>query len=200
MTSRSATSSDLDMYYAISLGGDTRLRRRVKLWVMSRELHCVMAYRFGRWSNRVKSQSPVRGTLPMVLYRVWSRWNSTVHHVEIALDADIGPGFLLMHRYNVLIGPCAIGANVVVHHNVTIGERVAGGDNDLPVLGSRVWIGPGVTIAGAAQIGDGVTLSAGTVLTKSVPSASLVAGNPGRVVRMDYDNSAMINYGSAPGA
>lgn len=64
----------------------------------------------------------------------------------------------------------------------------------MPQIGDNVWIGPGAVITGAITVGDGATISAGTVLSKDVPAACLVAGNPGRVVARDYDNSGMINF------
>ena len=99
-----------------------------------------------------------------------------------------------MHRNALFLGPVSIGENCVLHHNVTIGHRVAAGDRGVPHLGDNVWVGPGSTISGAITIGDNVTISAGTVLSKSVPSGSLVAGNPGRVIQCDYDNRALINF------
>ena len=48
-------------------------------------------------------------------------------------------------------------------------------------LGSRVIVLPGVTI------GKGSIIGAGTVLTKSVPPYSIVAGNPGKIVRNRKD-------------
>ena len=49
-------------------------------------------------------------------------------------------------------------------------------------------------IFGDITIGNNVTISAGTVLSKSVPDGSLVAGNPGRVIQRDYDNRSLINF------
>lgn len=92
-----------------------------------------------------------------------------------------------MHNYGILIGPATIGANCVLHHNVTIGEAVAKNSHAVPSLGNDVWVGPGVTIAGDSLIGDKVTISAGTVLTRSVPSGALVCGNPGRVAQLNYN-------------
>jgi len=57
-----------------------------------------------------------------------------------------------------------------------------------------VWIGPGSTITGDITIGNDVTISAGTVLSKSVPDGCLVAGNPGRVIQRDYDNRPMMSF------
>jgi hypothetical protein len=49
-------------------------------------------------------------------------------------------------------------------------------------------------IFGGITVGNNVTISAGTVLTKSVPDGSLVAGNPGRIIQCDYDNRLLINF------
>ena len=89
-------------------------------------------------------------------------------------------------------GPVSIGDNCVVHHNVTIGQRVARGDQGVPRIGDRVWIGPGCIITGSIAIGDDVTISAGSVLSRDVPSGCLVAGNPARVIAKDYDNTDFI--------
>jgi carbonic anhydrase/acetyltransferase-like protein (isoleucine patch superfamily) len=117
-----------------------------------------------------------------------------IHHADIDPRAQIGPGLLLMHHTGVFIGPAVIGDNCVLHHNVTIGQRVASGNQGVPRLGNDVWIGPGATITGDVTIGDGATISAGSVVSRDVPARALVAGNPGRVIASDYDNSAMLNY------
>jgi acetyltransferase-like isoleucine patch superfamily enzyme len=55
------------------------------------------------------------------------------------------------------------------------------------VIGNSVWIGLGATILPGARIGDGVIVGAGTVVRGTVPPYSVVAGNPGRVVRQRFD-------------
>ena len=47
----------------------------------------------------------------------------------------------------------------------------------------RVWIGCNVIILSGVTIGKGSIIAAGTVVTKDVPPRSLVAGNPGKVIR-----------------
>jgi serine O-acetyltransferase len=128
----------------------------------------------------------------VVAHRLANRVLTHIDHLDIAPGASIGPGLLLMHRHGVIIGPTVIGRNCVIHQNVTIGQRVAGGDHGMPTLGDNVWIGPGAVITGDITIGDGVTISAGSVLSKDVPDRCLVAGNPARVIAKDYDNSRMI--------
>lgn len=52
------------------------------------------------------------------------------------------------------------------------------------VIGNDVWIASDVTILSGVHIPDGVVVAACSVVTKSPPPYSVVAGNPARVVRM----------------
>lgn len=51
------------------------------------------------------------------------------------------------------------------------------------VVGNDVWIGAGALILPGARIGDGVIVGAGAVVGGTVPPYTVVAGNPGRVIR-----------------
>jgi acetyltransferase-like isoleucine patch superfamily enzyme len=51
------------------------------------------------------------------------------------------------------------------------------------VIGDNVWVGCKVTIVGGVTIGDDVVIAANSVVTRNVPSHSLAAGSPARVVR-----------------
>ncbi|WP_448258199.1 serine O-acetyltransferase [Microbacterium aurum] len=179
---------------AVTIGPSARWRARASLWILNSELHCVAAYRLGQFAERARTRSPLLGMVLVAVHRAWNRWITHIHHCDISRGARIGPGLLLMHRQGVIIGPSVIGANVVIHHNVTIGQRVARGSAEVPRIGDDVWIGPGAILTGPIEIGDGATISAGAVVSRDVPPRSLVAGNPGRVIAQGYDNSTMINF------
>ena len=49
-------------------------------------------------------------------------------------------------------------------------------------IGSRVFIGSSSTIMPGVTIGDDVIIGSGSVVTKSIPSNSVVAGNPARFI------------------
>jgi acetyltransferase-like isoleucine patch superfamily enzyme len=56
-------------------------------------------------------------------------------------------------------------------------------ETDPIVIGSNVWIGDKVTITKGVKIGDNVVIGANSVVTKDIPSNSVVAGVPSRVLR-----------------
>jgi acetyltransferase-like isoleucine patch superfamily enzyme len=98
---------------------------------------------------------------------------------------------------------CSIGDHTQIHccERITIGNYVliSWGVNILEnnyhntadnairtgpvIIEDRVWIGCNVIILSGVTIGEGSIIAAGTVVTKDVPPRSLVAGNPGKVIR-----------------
>ncbi|KMQ04078.1 acyltransferase [Bacillus cereus] len=57
------------------------------------------------------------------------------------------------------------------------------------VIGNKVMIGANVTILPGVKIGDGATVSAGTLVHRDVPSGAFVGGNPMRII---YTKEQMI--------
>lgn len=186
--------TDVDKYYTITAGGQRGPAQRLRLWMWNADFRVVASYRFDQFARQYHAEHPVKGLPARVFAVVWRRRVMNIHHADLDPKAQIGPGLLLMHHTGVFVGGAVIGDNCVMHHNVTIGQRVASGDQGVPRLGDNVWIGPGATITGDVTIGDGATISAGSVVSRDVPARALVAGNPGRVIASDYDNSAMLNY------
>lgn len=54
------------------------------------------------------------------------------------------------------------------------------------IIGNDVWLGKNVTITNYANIGNGVIVAAGAVITKDVPDYAVVAGVPARIIRYRY--------------
>jgi acetyltransferase-like isoleucine patch superfamily enzyme len=54
------------------------------------------------------------------------------------------------------------------------------------VIGNDVWIGRGAKILGGLSIGDGAVVAAWSVVTRSVPPYTIVAGAPARAVRLRF--------------
>lgn len=55
-------------------------------------------------------------------------------------------------------------------------------------IGNDVWIGEQVIIKGGVKIGDGAIVGMGAVVTKDVPSYSVVGGVPAKVIKFRFDD------------
>jgi acetyltransferase-like isoleucine patch superfamily enzyme len=68
--------------------------------------------------------------------------------------------------------------------------------NNAPVrVGHGVWIGCNAMVLRGAEVGNGAVIAAGTVVAGDVPPYTVVAGNPGRVVRdrLDPELAALVD-------
>jgi len=81
---------------------------------------------------------------------------------------------------NVFIGPAVkiISAN----HNQSDYRKHDINPNLKIRIGSNTWIGANVVILPKAIIGENCIIGAGSVVTKEIPSNSIAAGNPARVI------------------
>lgn len=59
------------------------------------------------------------------------------------------------------------------------------------IVGHDVWIGRSAIVLPGVEVGDGAVIGAGSVVTKSVPTYSIVAGNPARVIRYRFDDATI---------
>jgi serine O-acetyltransferase len=117
--------------------------------------------------------------------RVLSQVSRFLTGIEIHPGAKIGRGFFIDHGSGVVIGETAeIGDNVLMFHQVTLGNAdfTAAGKRH-PTIGNGVIIGAGAKILGPISVGNHSLIGAGTILTKDVPSCSVVVGNPGQVIK-----------------
>jgi serine O-acetyltransferase len=105
--------------------------------------------------------------------------------VEIHPGAQIGKGFFIDHGSGVVIGETSeIGENVLIYHQVTLGNaNLNSSGKRHPTVGSNVVIGAGAKLVGPVVIGEYSVIGAGTVITKDIPTHSVVVGNPGKVIK-----------------
>ena len=95
------------------------------------------------------------------------------------LNCDIGgplpKSTFLPHPFGIVVTTSAIiGEDVVIGHQVTIGNR--NGIMSAPTIGNRVYIGAGAKILGPVTIGEDAIIGANAVITKDVPSQVVVVG------------------------
>ncbi|MFV0375786.1 MAG: serine O-acetyltransferase [Mangrovibacterium sp.] len=144
----------------------------------------VLAYRIASFFalNRYKVIKwlglPIR-----VLYRVIIEW---FLGIEIPDVVKSGGGLTIHHGVGLVLNPkVTLGENVILRNNTTIGHKTDPQKNYLgaPTIGNNVNIGANVVIIGDINIGSNVIIGAGAVVVKNVPSNSVVAGNPARIIK-----------------
>ena len=118
--------------------------------------------------------------------------NNAVGEITIGNHTRIGLG-------NTIIGPVMIGNNVILAQNVVISAlnhnfkdvlttiNQQGVKTDQIIIENNVWIGANSTILAGVHIGEHVVVGAGSVVTKDIPSFSVVVGNPARILK-EYDH------------
>jgi len=151
--------------------------------VFNPSMWAVFGYRFRRWVA-VTLPRPVRwGLAPVIMSLQLGLDMLTM--VQLPTVARIGPGLYLPHLGAIVIGSgCVVGRNCTIAHNVTIGHgggRSRSGSGN-PVIGDRVYIGPGAILIGPITVGDDALIGAGAVVVKSVPPCGVVVGNPARLI------------------
>jgi serine O-acetyltransferase len=108
---------------------------------------------------------------------------STHFAVDIHPAARIGSGILIDHATGLVIGETAvIEDNVSIMQSVTLGGTGKDSGDRHPKIRKGVLLGPGAKILGNIEIGQGSMVAASSVVLKSVPSHSIVAGVPAEVV------------------
>lgn len=106
--------------------------------------------------------------------------------LDISPKTKIGEGLVLFHPQNIVInGDSVLGKNVMLKHNVTIGNKLdaSSGEHVSPVIGNNVELSPGVIILGNVRIGDNSIIGAGSIVVKDIAADSIAVGNPARVIK-----------------
>lgn len=151
----------------------------------------ILIHRFGVWSDGIRF-APLRYLLRVVHFFVQHvvAWRVGIY---IPIKADIGPG-IAIHTWGggVFLPSCRIGRNLTI---------VGGGvlfDYDTLEIGEDVTVGAGTKSTGRIRIGNRVTTAPNSVVIEDVPDDSLVFGNPGRIVRKLSAKRKLAKVGTGP--
>lgn len=107
-------------------------------------------------------------------------------NLTIGKDVFINSGCHFQDQGGITIGDdCFIGHNVVfatIDHDLSPQNKRK--NHYAPIhIGNHVWIGSNVTIVAGVTIGDWASVGAGAVVTKDVPSYTVVGGVPAKVIK-----------------
>ena len=155
-----------------------------QVWTLltSPSLLAIVHHRFGFWVSSLKSsyKNPLKLILKL-LYFLGKYLVVCVAKVDILSTLDAGPGLFLSNRGNIIIGMRKMGSHCSIGYNVTIGHgAVAEG---LPILGDNVVVGHDSLVYGSISVGDDTIVGDYTVVSRKLPNAIHVQGNPCKIVR-----------------
>ncbi len=157
---------------------DASLLRKLTICLMVEGIWAMAVYRFGR-SLRT------RGGPFLVFWPLFALWEMAVRiltGIQLDIGAEIGPGFYVGHHGAIYVGPGSrIGPDSNIGQMCYVGSAMAI-QGAAPVIGARVYLGPGCKVVGAVKIGDRAAIGTGAVILDDVPAGTTAVGNPARVV------------------
>ena len=136
--------------------------------------HAIQAHRLAHWLWG-------KGRKDFAYY-LQSR-SSAAFQTDIHPAAPIGRGIFLDHATGLVVGETAvIEDDVSILHEVTLGGTGKDHGDRHPKIRRGVMLGAGAKIIGAIEIGHCARVAAGSVVLKSVPHNTTVAGVPAKVI------------------
>ncbi|HEY2228065.1 MAG TPA: serine O-acetyltransferase [Xanthobacteraceae bacterium] len=136
--------------------------------------HAIQTHRLAHWLWQ-------KGRKDFAYY-LQSR-SSSVFQTDIHPAAPIGRGIFLDHATGLVVGETAvIEDDVSILHDVTLGGTGKQDEDRHPKIRHGVMLGAGAKIIGNIEIGHCARVAAGSVVLKSVPNNTTVAGVPAKVI------------------
>lgn len=153
--------------------------KRLAVVLTNRGFQAVLLYRLSHalWRARVP-------LLPMVLTRLCQH----LYAVDIAYQAELGPGVVIVHGFGLVVGAeVKVEGDCCLFHGVTLGDRGSewvGSDrtDGHPYVERGVMFGAGAKVLGPVRVGRNSVVGANAVVLRDVPPCSVAAGVPARVV------------------
>lgn len=153
-------------------------------------IYFFMHYPEFRVSVKIRLKTNDKGFIKFIRLLV----DASCRHINLFIytdEAKIGEGLIFHHGFASMISATSIGNNCHIFQQVTIGNS----HGKTPIIGNNVTIYPGAKIFGNIKIGDDVIIGANAVVTKDIPSHSIVAGISAKIIkRRESINSKWIKY------
>ena len=160
-------------------------RHFIKDFIFQHRLRYMVYFRYAQTTHNPL----LRLFCEFKMYRMCRKYG-----IELKTQTQIGPGFIMVHPYNITITPYAvIGKNVNILKGATIGLN-QGKYPGAPTIGDSVYIGINSTILGGINIGDDVMIAPNTFVDRDVPSHCIVLGNPCKIIPRENATGQYINY------
>lgn len=134
---------------------------------------------------------------------LWHRLCSLYYHLKLnklglkynlSIPINVcGYGLTIYHLSGgggVLVNAKKIGNYCKLQTGVLLGNKNHSED-EKPTVGDNVGFGPGVKVLGKVTIGDNCFIAANAVVVKDMPSNSIIAGVPAKVIKRLLNNEVI---------
>jgi len=141
-------------------------------------LWAIAVHRFGNWRMAVPTRL-LRAPLTL-LYRFLYTTIAWFWGIDLSYTVRLGRRVRIWHHGGMVIGARAIGDDVHIRHNTTMGILSRQDLGGKPIVGNRVDVGVGACILGPVTVGDDSVIGANSVVIRDLPAGSVVMGVPAR--------------------
>lgn len=153
----------------------------VQAFLFFKGFHALESYRIGHWLW-------THGRKVMAYF--FQNRISDNFAVDIHPAAKIGRGILMDHATGIVIGETAVVEDdVSMLHGVTLGGTGKENEDRHPKVRRGVLLAAGAKVLGNIEIGEYSRVAAGSVVLKTVPPHTTVAGVPARIIGQENKGS-----------
>jgi serine O-acetyltransferase len=136
--------------------------------ILQSSQHTIFLYFLGNtiWKRSGDTEAPTRLFL----------MNKAFNGIDLFYEIAMPEVFYIGHSVGIVLAKATYGNYLVLYQNSTVGRH----KDQIPVIGDRVVMYPGSSIAAGAVVEDDVVISQGTrVIGKHVPRGQMVFAGPG---------------------
>jgi len=141
-------------------------------------------HRFGNWRMGLPKLLRIPAT---IVYRTGYKFSQWFGGIMLPYTVRVGRRVKLEHFGGMILVAQAIGDDVILRQNTTLGIARLDAPQDRPVIGARAEIGAGAVILGSIHIGEDAIVGANAVVIRHVPAGAVVGGVPAKLIRMRDD-------------
>jgi serine O-acetyltransferase len=117
--------------------------------------------------------------------------------IDLSYTVKLGRRVRIWHHGGTVLGARAIGDDVHIRHNTTLGLANRFDKTMKPIIGNRVDIGAGAAVLGAVTVADDCVIGANSVVMRDLPPGSTAFGVPARPVNLQVNGVAAANPAAA---
>lgn len=144
-------------------------------------------HRFGNARMNIRFR-PLR-MLFSLIYRILVKLTEGATGIDLKYSVAVGRRVKLEHFGGMILAARAIGNDVFIRQNTTIGVTSRHNVDNLPTIGDGVDIGAGAVVLGDITIGKGAVIGANAVVIKDVEAGTTVGGVPAKVIKQASDEA-----------